>query len=105
MSDPTKPRTPQEEIVHKARVELVRKYLEEPRPWPDGIDWGSHWYRNHKAYWDALVTGVVTGVVTDPEVVTQEEIEVVTQREEKARRDRAEYMRKYRSKKGTQESS
>lgn len=39
------------------RVELVRKYLASPGQWPDGIDWGSHWYRDNKAYWDALARG------------------------------------------------
>ena len=47
------------EILHRAKVDLVRKYSENPSPWPDGIDWGSHWYTKNKAYWDkeAGVTG------------------------------------------------
>lgn len=43
-----------DEQLRAARVSLVRKYLETPQAWPDGIDWGSHWYTMNKAYWDGL---------------------------------------------------
>jgi hypothetical protein len=29
-----------------------------PSPWPSGLDWGSHWYRNNKDDWDALAKKV-----------------------------------------------
>ena len=30
--------------LRQRRLMSVRKYLASPASWPDGIDWGSHWY-------------------------------------------------------------
>jgi hypothetical protein len=46
--------------LHDPRVEHVRKYLEDPRRWPDGLDWPKWqvphelWYTGHESYWDPL---------------------------------------------------
>jgi hypothetical protein len=40
----------------------VRKYLKDPRPWPDSLDWPNWqqphelWYTGHEAEWAAAVT-------------------------------------------------
>jgi hypothetical protein len=49
---------PNPSSLRATRALLVQKYLANPAPWPDGIDWGSHWYRDNKPYWDALAKKV-----------------------------------------------
>ena len=47
------------QMTHDARVALVKKYLENPKAWPDGIESKNdgRWYTSNKDYWHALARG------------------------------------------------
>ena len=67
-----------DEIAQRARVDLMKRYLADPRPWPDGIDWGSHWYTSNKEYWDALARGESVGESLAPDSSPTDSAETAT---------------------------
>ena len=88
--------------LERARCELVAKYRDNPRLWPDGIDTKfDRWYTGKEGEWtaDRVAAGLAMkewGVNKDPSVVNNFGTDVNTEGGDVNKsKDRGVYMREY----------